>query len=119
MNRDQLKAVSDALHNGAEPHEIWKLLPQPTEPPRTIRKRLTTILRKIIGAREERRPVIALWQEYTLTAQGMRLGHQCFNCNKAAEGIYYVQLPCGKGDEQLYFCSPQCEQDFRNLWRQA
>lgn len=99
-----------------------------------MRKFLTTILRKIIRARQvhtsrfkagqfdqmrnKDAATAVLWDEFTLTADGLRRGHQCFNCNKQSNGLAYV-FPCGHSETTLYFCSETCEQSFKELLRQA
>lgn len=94
-------------------------------------KQLTTILRRIAKWREEhtaeffgtndpakkdsiQKKIIGGWHEYTLTADGFRKGHRCFNCGKQSEGLaYMVAVKSDRPeDEREYFCSQECSTQF-------
>lgn len=88
-----------------------------------MRKRLTTILRRIANWRKERtgdadKKIIGGWHEYTLTADGLRKGCRCFNCHKRSNGIDYL-MPVGNATELLYFCSDECEKELKALLREV
>lgn len=96
-----------------------------------MRKQLTTILKRIAKLREEHtqlfkadkwQPMQSInqkikqgWHEYTLTADGFRAGHKCFNCGKQSDGLAYMVAQPANPEPEEYFCSQECSEQFHAL----